>query len=55
MTLKIMLRSSKSNQFFPLFQQCIYASLVKILPLVQSISQGNSILDTLECRYDLEN
>ena len=34
----------KSNQLFPLFQQCIYASLVKIPPLVQSIAKGNPIL-----------
>ena len=50
-----MLRSPKSNQLFPLLQQCIYASLVKIPPLVQSMAQGNPILDMLECWFDLEN
>ena len=34
-TLKIKSRSPKSNQLFPPFQQCIYASLVKIHRLVQ--------------------
>ena len=53
-TLKIMSRSPKSNQL-PSFQQCIYASLVKIPSLVQSIAQGNPILDISEYRCDLEN
>ena len=47
-TLKIMSRSPK-------FQQGIYASLVKIPPLVQSIAQGNPMLDISECPCDLEN
>ena len=32
-----------SNQFFPFFQQCIYASLVKIHPPVQKTTHGNHI------------
>ena len=40
-TLKIRPRSPKSNQYFPLCQQCIYASLVKIHPLVQKITHRN--------------
>ena len=36
-TLKIRMRSPKSNQLFLLFQQCICASLLKICPLVQKI------------------
>ena len=48
-TLKIMSRSPLST-----FQQCIYASLVKIPQLVQSITQGNPILDISECRCDPE-
>ena len=35
-TLRIMSRSSKSNQLFPPFQQCIYASMVNIHLLVQN-------------------
>ena len=54
-TLKIMSRSPKSNQLFPPFQQCIYANLVKIPPLVQSIVQGTPILDISERLCDLEN
>ena len=37
-TLTIMSRSLKSNRPFPIFQQCIYASLVKISQLIQSIT-----------------
>ena len=37
-TLKMKSRSPKSNQLFPPSQPCIYASLVKIHPLVQKIS-----------------
>ena len=54
-TLKIRSRSSKSNQHFPSSQHCIYASLVKIHPLVQKITQGNNILDISKCPCDLEN
>ena len=54
-TLKIMSRSPKFYQLFPPFQQCIYASLVKIPPLVQSIAQGTLIFDISECLCDLEN
>ena len=54
-TLKIRSRSPKSDQLLPPLQQCIYASLVKIPPLAQSIAQGNLILDISECRCDLEN
>ena len=36
-TLKIRSRSPKSNQLFPSSQQSIYASLVKIHPLIQKI------------------
>ena len=38
-TLKMRPRSLKSNQLFPPSQSCIYASLVKIHPLVQKISR----------------
>ena len=38
-TLKMRSRSPKSNQLFPPSQPCIYASLVKIHPLVQKISR----------------
>ena len=38
MTLKIRSMSPKSNQLVPPSQQCIYASLVKIHPLVQKIT-----------------
>ena len=41
MTLKIGSRSPKSNQLVPPSQQCICASLVKILPSVQKITCGN--------------
>ena len=44
-TLNILSRSQKTYQLFPPFQQCIYASLVKIPPLVQSKTQGNPIFD----------
>ena len=44
MTLKITSRSPKSNQLFSFFQQCIYASLVKIHPLVQKVTHGHHIL-----------
>ena len=38
-TLKMRSRSPKSNQLFPPSQPCIYASLVKIHPVVQKISR----------------
>ena len=53
-TLKIMSRTPKSNEFFPPFQQCIYTSLFKIHTLVQNIAQGNPILDISKCRGDLK-
>ena len=43
-TLKIMSRAPKSNLLFPFSQQCIFASLVKIHPLVQKITHRNHIL-----------
>ena len=55
MTLKIRSRSPKFIQLFPLSQQCIYASLVKIHPLVQKIKHRNSIMDVSKCPCDLEN
>ena len=54
-TLKINSKLSKSNQFFPFYQQCIYASLDKIHPMVQKITHGNHISDISKCRCDLEN
>ena len=45
MTLKNRPRSPTSNQQFPLFKQCIYASLIKIHPLVLKITHINHILD----------
>ena len=45
MTLKILSRSPKFYQLFPFSQHCIYASLVKLHPLIQKIMQGNPILD----------
>ena len=42
-TLKIKSRSPKSNQLFTPSHHCIYASLVKICPLVQKITARNEI------------
>ena len=33
----------KKRRVVPPFQQCMYKSLVKIPPLIQSIAQGNPI------------
>ena len=55
MTLKIGSRSPKSNQLFTPSQHCIYASLVKICPLVQKITPGNEISYITKGRCDLEN
>ena len=45
-TLKMRSRSPKSNQLFPPSQPCIYASLVKIHPLVQkNIASERSYAD----------
>ena len=52
---KIRSRTPKSNQIFPPSQQCIYASLVKIYPLVQKIMHRNPILHISKCLYHLEN
>ena len=54
-TLKIWSRSPNFNQLFPFSQQCIYASLVKIHPLVQKITHRNHILGISKCPCDLEN
>ena len=54
-TLKIKSRSPKSNQLFTPSQHCIYASLVKICPLVQKITPGNEISYITKGRRDLEN
>ena len=54
-TMKIRSRSLKSNLLFSVSKQCIYASLVKIPTLVQSLAQRNPILDISECRCDLQN
>ena len=45
-TLKIGLRSPKSNQLVPPSHQCICASLVKIHPSVQKIMHGNEATRT---------
>ena len=55
MTLKVRSRSPKCDLLFPSIQQCIYASLAEIHPLVPYITHGNHISDILKCRYDLEN
>ena len=55
MTLKIRSRSIKSNQLYSSSQQCIFACLVKIHPLVQKITHGNHISDISKCCCDLEN
>ena len=47
-------RSPKSNQLFHSSQYCMYASLVKIHPLVQTITHGNHILYISKCHCDLE-
>ena len=52
-SLKMRLRSPKSNNFFLMSQWCFCASLVKIHPLVQEIRQG-SVLQSLKCG-DFEN
>ena len=54
-TLKIKSRSPKSNQLFTPSQHCIYASLVKICPLVQKITTGNETSYITKGRCDLEN
>ena len=54
-TLTIRSRSPKSSQLFPSSHQCIYASLVKIHPLVQKIRHGNHISNISKCCCDLEN
>ena len=48
MTLKIRSRSPKSNLSFPFSQQYVFASLVKIHPLVQKIIHGNHIFRTIQ-------
>ena len=55
MTLKIKSRSPKSKQIITPSQHCIYASLVKICPLVQKIIPGNEISYITKGRCDLEN
>ena len=47
--------SPKSILLSPFSKQCIFASLVKIHPLVQKIAHGNNILDISKCSCDLEN
>ena len=43
LTLKIRPRSPKYKQLFPSYQQCIYASFIKICSLVQKIKSVNEI------------
>ena len=50
MTLKIMSRPTKSNQLFPTFQQCIYASSTG-----SKYSAQNPFLERSKCQCDLEN
>ena len=52
-TLKIMSRSTKSNQLFLPFQQCIYASLVKIPLKIMSMSPKSNQLFPIsqQCIY----
>ena len=54
-TLKIKSRSPKSNPLFTPSQHCIYASLVKICPLVQKITPRNEISYITKGGCDLEN
>ena len=51
-TLKIRQRSPNSNKLFSSSQQCIYASLVKIHPLVQKIMHGNESGCRRQHRWD---
>ena len=44
-----------NTQYTALSGAMIYASLVKIHPLVQKIMHGNPILNISKCQYDLEN
>ena len=53
--LKIRSMSLNFDQLLPSSRQCIYASLVKIHPLVQKISHGNHILDISKWHCDLKN
>ena len=53
--MKVRSLSQKSYQLFPLSQQCTFshASLLKLLSLVQKITQGNPILDISKYRCHL--